>query len=149
MKIDDLDHPFLTFPDLIVLSQLDRVTIENWMRAGHVVPAQNEAGRNRRFSIADLLRIETINHLRTVLKMQIDMAAQLSAAAIDCYRERASEDAKAIAADRREASNADRYSFKVAVPVAEGVTVVVPIGMIGSVAFGLLSQWQREAEGAE
>ena len=70
----------------------DRTSIENWMRAGTIIPALDLPGEDRRFSLENLLQIEILSRLRDRFKVQAGTAGFIAAEAVRDYLPRADRD---------------------------------------------------------
>ena len=151
--LDDFKEPWLTMPQLLKASAADRVTLENWMRFGHVVPALDLPGKDRRFSLADLVRVEVIWTLREVFQLKVEVAAEIATRAVDEYSYRAIGDAKAVIfEDLAPGRSSYRSQFSLMrmpdgalrivaagdVPAELGVDLIVPVGLCANYCFSRL-----------
>lgn len=158
MQFDSFDDPILTMPQVIRASHADRVTIENWVRYKHVVAALDLPGRARRFSLADLVRIDVTWLLRELFKLPVDMASEVAKFAVDAYAPQAMADATGIIKGHKHpASSAYRWQFSMMrmpdgelrmvregdVPADLGVDLIVPVGLAASYCFQRLSEMTR------
>lgn len=160
MEFETIDDPVLTMPQLISASLADRNTIENWVRYGHLVPALDLPGRKRRFSIADLLRLDITFFLRS-LEMSMDIAPEIAQLSVAAYAPQALAEAREVIEGRVDSLRAlFRWQFSLMrmpdgelkvikpgdVPVELGVDLVVPVGAIANGCYARLFNMVHPSE---
>lgn len=158
MQFESFDDPVLTMPQVIRASSADRATVENWLRYKHVIPALNLPGRDRRFSLADLVRIDVIWLLRELFKLKVEVASEIAKHAVEAYAPRAMESARAIISEKIHPASAEyRWQFSMMrmpdgelrmvkpgdVPAELGVDLIVPVGLAASYCFQRLTKMNR------
>jgi hypothetical protein len=84
--------PEFTYPEAIRATGVDRKSIENWMTHGHIVPSLDASGRDRRFSLWDMLQIVVLQRLREPFNVQAGTAAYIAREVVNTYAHRADQD---------------------------------------------------------
>lgn len=146
----DFESHLLTYPQLLEVALADRASITSWMRAGHLRPALDEDGRERRFSLRNLVEVDSLYHLRRVFNLQIGIASHLANAGLDQYAPQAMTEFCSIAQYRKkpgEAALRIQYTL-IRTPDGElrlyepgdapselGVDVIFPLGLTAALAF--------------
>ncbi|ASP30798.1 hypothetical protein CHH26_11585 [Qipengyuania flava] len=158
MQIDTFDDPVLTMPQFIMASSADRVTVENWVRYRHLVPALDLPGRKRRFSLADLVRCEVTWLMRELFQLKVEMAAQIARHAVDAYSDLALDDFKAVMNGTYGVDGSNyRWSFALMrlpdgelrivepgqAPVDLGADLIVTVGRAAEMCFRRIEAWKR------
>lgn len=161
MHFESFDDPKLTMPQLIRASNADRVTVENWVRYRHLVPALDLPGRARRFSLADLVRCEVTWFMRELFQLKVEMAAQIARHAVEAYAHLAMDDFAAVMnGTYGDGGSNFRWSFALMrlpdgelrivepgdTPVDLGADLIVTVGRAAEMCFRRIEAWKRPTE---
>jgi hypothetical protein len=137
------NDPQFTLPEAIRATGVERKTIENWMVHGHIAPSLDAQGRDRRFSLWDMLEIVVMHRLRDPFNVQAKTAAHLARDFVNTYSARADRDMADIEMGRpigetdyrpatslRRDDNGELRAFRESESLIDDVMIVVPVGLL-------------------
>ena len=149
--------PQFSVAQTTLLTSVDGKTIDNWITHGHIAPGEGK-GRERRFSLRQLLTIAILDRLRSNFNVQAATASFIAHRMAEDYEPQASGDLQSIWAGGAISATSYRPTYELLRGddgelraferddnPADGTMIIVPVGLMARGLFAKVKAL-REAE---